>query len=407
MADNPFTVQVANPLQALLLGQQSYAAGMENNKKQAMEQARAEAGALYQAGDTKGALARLLTGGDLTGAGTYSTLDNNAWTREHTTNRDAATDRHQKVMEGIALRGADRADEGPVEKAAQRIKLLQSQKIDPSSPEGRAFIISGEWTGPGAGGASLNPVYGVDAGGKPAMVQTTKTGQAIQTKLPDGFQISKDPIRVDLGTHIQLIDPQTRQPIGQPIQKDLAGAEREKVLGEETGKGMVALPQVLSTANQTLKAIEDVRTHPGREWGTGAFGTIPGIPGTQQRGFVAALDQLKGKTFLEAFNSLRGGGAITEAEGAKATNAMARLDRAQNKGDFETALNDLRDVVKSGMLRAAAKARSSGGMVPQAATPAAPAATAVRPPPQVGEIRDGYTFKGGNPGDQASWAPVQ
>lgn len=366
MAENPYTVSVVNPLQALMLGQQSYASGIENNKKQAQEQARADAAALYQAGDTKGALAKLLSGGDLQGAGTYSTLDNNAWTREHTTSRDAASDRHQRFMENIALRQANRADEGPVEKASQRAKLLVQQGVDPASPEGRAYIISGEWTGPGAGGASLNPVYGVGPDGKPAMVQTTKTGQAIQTKLPDGFQISKDPIKMDAGTHYVLLDPQTRQQIG-IIPKDLAGAEREKVVGEETGKGMVALPQVLSTANQTLQAIEGVRNHPGREWGTGALGTIPGIPGTQQRGFVAALDQLKGKTFLEAFNSLRGGGAITEAEGAKATNAMARLDRAQNKQDFESALNDLRDVVKSGMLRASAKARGAGGS--QAAAP--------------------------------------
>ena len=270
---------------------------------------------------------------------------------------------------GLQSQAAARANEGPVEKASQRIKLLQSQGIDPASPEGRAYVISGEWSGPGAGGASLNPVYGVGANGEPAMVQTTKTGQAIQTKLPDGFKISKDPIRVDLGTHIQLIDPQTRQPIGAPIQKDLAGAEREKVLGEETAKGQVALPQIMSTAGQTLKAIEDVRNHPGRGWGTGALGTIPGIPGTSQRGFVTALDQLKGKTFLEAFNSLRGGGAITEAEGAKATNAMARLDRAQNDKDFEAGLNDLRDVVKAGMLRAQAKSRGAGSSSPTSAQP--------------------------------------
>lgn len=283
---------------------------------------------------------------------------------ERQLSRDAVDDNFRRQSLALQQRAAARADEGPVEKANQRVKLLQAQGIDPSSPEGRAFVLSGEWTGPGAGGASLNPVYGVDASGKPAIIQTTKTGQAIQTKLPDGFQISKDPIRVDLGTSYQLIDPQTRQPIGSPIPKDVAGVAREQVLGEENAKGQVALPQVMATANQTLKAIEDVRKHPGRSWGTGAFGTIPGIPGTNQRGFVTALDQLKGKTFLEAFNSLRGGGAITEAEGAKATNAMARLDRAQNDKDFEAALNDLRDVVKSGMMRAQVKARGIGQNAP-------------------------------------------
>lgn len=296
---------------------------------------------------------------------------------ERQLSRDSVDDNFRRQSLALQQRAAARADEGPVEKASQRIKLLQSQGIDPSSPEGRAYVISGEWSGPGAGGASLNPVYGVDASGKPAIIQTTKTGQAIQTKLPEGFQISKDPIRVDLGTSYQLIDPQTRQPIGSPIPKDVAGVERERVLGEENAKGQVALPQVMATANQTLKAIEDVRNHPGRGWGTGALGTIPGIPGTSQRGFVTALDQLKGKTFLEAFNSLRGGGAITEAEGSKATNAMARLDRAQTDKDFESALNDLRDVVKSGMLRAQAKARGAGrAPAVQAQQPADPLAAA-------------------------------
>jgi hypothetical protein len=310
----------------------------------------------------------LLKSGDLSlaqlGIGLQNRSADDAWRREEA----ARTQKNADRSYGLQARAASRADEGPVEKAAQRIQLLKSQGIDPTSPEGRAYVISGEWTGPGAGGASLNPVYGVGPDGRPAMVQTTKTGQAIQTKLPDGFQIAKDPIKVDLGTHIQLLDPQTRQPIG-TLPKDLAGAETQKVLGEETGKGMVALPQLLATSNQTLQAIENVRTHPGRDWGTGALGTVPGIPGTSQKGFVVALDQLKGKTFLEAFNALRGGGAITEAEGSKATNAMARLDRAQNKQDFESGLNDLRDVVKTGMMRAAAKARGAGKTMASDALP--------------------------------------
>jgi len=373
---NPFDVAVVNPLQALLTGAQAYKttndASVASNKNAIIQSAAQD----YQNGNQQGAFAKLLGVGAYQEASAINNITGSAADRarqakldERQTGRDAVDDKFRAESLALQRRAAARADEGPVEKAGQRIKLLQSQGIDPSSPEGRAYIISGEWTGPGGGGASLNPVYGVGPDGKPAMVQTTKTGQAIQTKLPEGFQISKDPIRVDLGTHIQLIDPQTRQPIGQPIQKDLAGAEREKIVGEETGKGQVALPQVIATAGQTLKAIEDVRTHPGRSWGTGALGTIPGIPGTSQRGFIAALDQLKGKTFLEAFNSLRGGGAITEAEGAKATNALARLDRAQNDKDFESALNDLKDVVRAGVSRAQAKAKGGGA---SAAAPSSP-----------------------------------
>jgi len=144
MADNPYSVNVVNPLQALLIGQQAYSTGQENNKKQAVEQARAEAGQLYQQGDIKGALSKLLTGGDLQGAGTYSTLDNNAWTRQHTTERDSASDRHQKVMEGIALRGANRADEGAPEKAADRAKAAAAYGLTPEHPAFKPFVLTGK-----------------------------------------------------------------------------------------------------------------------------------------------------------------------------------------------------------------------------------------------------------------------
>jgi len=65
---NPFEVEVANPLQALLLGQQSFKAAQESAKQDALRQARSQASSLYQSGDTKGALATLLGANDLDGA---------------------------------------------------------------------------------------------------------------------------------------------------------------------------------------------------------------------------------------------------------------------------------------------------------------------------------------------------
>lgn len=127
-----------------MLGQQSYASGIESNKKQAQEQARTEAATLYQAGDTRGALAKLLSGGDLQAAGTYSTLDNNAWTRQHTTERDSASDRHQRFMENIALRQANRADEGVPEKAADRAKAASQYGLTPTDPAFKPFVLTGK-----------------------------------------------------------------------------------------------------------------------------------------------------------------------------------------------------------------------------------------------------------------------
>ncbi len=162
---------------------------------------------------------------------------------------------------------------------------------------------------------------------------------------------SRGVAEVDTGTGTQIIDKATGLPV-RDVAKDLAGAEREKAIGDAQGKATADLPRVSDNAALALKTINDIRNHPGKAYGTGVAGVLPGIPGTQQRGFVNLVDQAKGKTFLEAFNSLRGGGQITENEGAKATQALARLDRAQTPQDFEASLKDLEEVINLGLSRA-------------------------------------------------------
>jgi hypothetical protein len=91
---------------------------------------------------------------------------------------------------------------------------------------------------------------------------------------------------------------------------------------------------------------------------------LPAFPGTRDAGFDAMGDQLKGKVFLEAFQSLKGAGQITEVEGQKATDAIGRLNRAQSEGDYKAALTELKGVITGGMERArrqASPAAPSGG----------------------------------------------
>jgi hypothetical protein len=58
---------------------------------------------------------------------------------------------------------------------------------------------------------------------------------------------------------------------------------------------------------------------------------------------------------MQAYQNLRGGGQITEVEGKKATDAIARLNTAQSDSEFLTALNDLRSVMNTGYKRLTGK----------------------------------------------------
>lgn len=65
----------------------------------------------------------------------------------------------------------------------------------------------------------------------------------------------------------------------------------------------------------------------------------------------ARIDQIKGGAFLQAFESLKGGGQITEIEGQKAEQAEARLSTAQDLGDFAEALKEYRFYIDQGVRR--------------------------------------------------------
>jgi hypothetical protein len=130
---------------------------------------------------------------------------------------------------------------------------------------------------------------------------------------------------------------------------DIAGAAAAKEQGEAQGKAGADIPRVTANAERALQTIQQIRSHPGKQYGLGVTAMSGAIPGTEARGFANLVDQAKGQTFLEAFTSLRGGGQITEAEGQKATQALARLDRYQSAADFDAALKDLEDVVNNGL----------------------------------------------------------
>lgn len=214
----------------------------------------------------------------------------------------------------------------------------------------------------------LAPQYGIDANGNPVIIQLGKNGIAQQAQLPSGVKLSKEPIKFDAGTEYILLDPITRQPVGR-VPKDLAGAEAEKTRGKLTGEALQALPATLAKADQAIATIDKALQHPGRETATGASGTFDPrnyFPGTDATNFREVNKQLQGQTFLEAYQSLKGGGQITEVEGAKAEAAIARLSTAQSDTEYKAALIELRQIIMNGKARASQMAGQQPAVTQQA-----------------------------------------
>jgi hypothetical protein len=123
------------------------------------------------------------------------------------------------------------------------------------------------------------------------------------------------------------------------------------IAAEAQATAKTEIPGSQLKMQSALEGIEKVRAHPGRE-AFGGAGMVAGLagfrPGSEAYDFKVMVDQLKGGSFLQAYETLKGGGPIANAEGAKAEAAVARLDRAQTPQAFDEALNDYRDAIKRG-----------------------------------------------------------
>jgi len=147
------------------------------------------------------------------------------------------------------------------------------------------------------------------------------------------------------------------------------------LLDQMVGKRDSKTGKLLTKDPVTGEPIKNNKPHPGfaPAVGMGGFGTlgIPGIaqltPGTDAANFKTLYDQVMGAAFSEAFETLKGGGAITEKEGTKATAARNRMSLAQSEDEFVKAALEYRDIVAKGVERAQSKAaRATGRMAPTA-----------------------------------------
>jgi hypothetical protein len=140
------------------------------------------------------------------------------------------------------------------------------------------------------------------------------------------------------------------------------------------------LPEAIAMNNDAIRKIDEMiggvdakgnplpgakgKPHPGF---TGAVGFGLGaqyIPGTDARGFKARHEEVLGQAFLDAFEALKGGGAITEIEGQKATAARTRMNLATSEKEYMDAAREYQGVLKRGIENARSRIQRSGGTPP-------------------------------------------
>ena len=119
------------------------------------------------------------------------------------------------------------------------------------------------------------------------------------------------------------------------IDDQIAALVQGKKSLTSTNMGIAAVDALINSPD--LNKITGISGR-GNEW-LSSLGLAP-----EYSTLMSYVEQLKGLNFLEAFQSLKGSGPVTDAEGAKATAARSRIDRALEgtPADLVAALEDVR-----------------------------------------------------------------
>lgn len=220
----------------------------------------------------------------------------------------------------ILFQPTAQSEQGQIVSAAQLREMFPGTQI-----EDGLYNLKADGTANKVGGGGTNV--------------NVNTGSEVGT-IPPGFELITDP---DTGARSMR-----RIPGGEPA--------AEAQVAEVDKQTQVA------TAMDSLQLINSVLESDSLQ---GVTGMIQGrMPAMTQSGtdIVTRIEQLQGQAFLQAFESLKGGGAITEREGQAATNAIARLNRAQSAEAFREGLRDLQEIYQRAVERA-------GGGASTTATP--------------------------------------
>jgi len=160
-----------------------------------------------------------------------------------------------------------------------------------------------------------------------------------------------------------------------PTPAQLAAQKKAaEMQAEDATKTKLDLPSNIANAENTVKLVDElvgsrdgtIKPHKGFSSAVGLSSKIDPrnyLAGTDATDFNIRLDQLKGQQFMQAYQSLKGGGQITEVEGKKATDAISRMNKAASENEFTKAARDFQDVIQAGVNRA--KSKAGGNIMPQ------------------------------------------
>jgi hypothetical protein len=217
--------------------------------------------------------------------------------------------------------------------------------------------------------------------------------QELLWSMKDGVQYSP----AEMASFVQNYNAKVAEQSTPQAQAQAKKAQLEAEKAQTEVNDLAAKKQAaVSEIGNMRTMLAELKSHAGMSTSIGAKGAEylfgmkkEPIAGTKAADFYSLLEQVQGGTFMQAFNNLKGGGQITEQEGAKATAAIARLNPRQSEEGFNKAIIDFDGI----LAQAQARSQNNAPQQAQAAAPqAAPQAAPAQPQQPATRVIGGRTF---------------
>lgn len=243
-----------------------------------------------------------------------------------------------RKRESIALRSGNKLEAEKLKRhTAQALQLLGNE-----FPEISKALLGGFLTPKEAVNEMRNPDKGTSSMQEYAFAKKegfTGTFEEYQTTIKRAGANSLDiSVNGQTGTPAKAPDGMTN------LTDKLTGITTQVPIGG--GIVDINAQKAVELANSSIETINTALGHAGLNAAVGSLDSKFKSVLPDAVAFEGYHNQIKGKAFLAAFESLKGGGQITEIEGMKAEQATARLDLAQDEADYKIALEDLRDIIQ-------------------------------------------------------------
>ncbi|XEJ21123.1 DNA transfer protein [Citrobacter werkmanii] len=198
----------------------------------------------------------------------------------------------------------------------------------------------------------------IDRGKLAETIRSNQAGEALQQRGQDitvrGQNISAQ--NAALSREIQraelqdkILDRQIARETNQIKLDELKQKQADVRQKAEIAKAdrQAAAQGAVDTFSTALDSLGEIEKSPGLSKAVGVRSAFPTVPGSDAANFEARLDTFKAQTFLPMVASLKGMGALSDAEGKKLSDAVGALSPKMSEDAFRSSIGKIRTQLES------------------------------------------------------------